>query len=78
MFNLFLDLVSLVSGAFLVRDARRIFVEDDKQPWLYLRLGCFAGMTFSSFFLPDPWNHWLILAGTAGAILATCRIDRSF
>ncbi|HEY0792995.1 MAG TPA: hypothetical protein VGD78_18160 [Chthoniobacterales bacterium] len=78
MLNLFLDLVSLVSGALLVRDIRRIFVQDDKQPWLYVRLICFAVMTFSSFFVPDPWNHWLILTGTGGVVLATCRIDRSF
>jgi hypothetical protein len=78
MLNFLLDLVSLVSAALLVRDATRIFVEEDRQAWLYLRLSCFAAMTFAPLFLPDPWSHGLIVAGIVGVVFATCRIDRSF
>lgn len=78
MLDFFLGLLSCVSFGLTARDLRRIYVEDDRQLWLYVRLISFAMVTFAPYFLPAPWNRGVVLAGAAAVILATLLIKRSW
>ena len=78
LLNFFLGLLSCVSFGLTARDLRRIFVEDDRQPWLYVRLTGFALVTFAPLFLPGAWNREAVLAGAATVVLATLLIKRSW
>ena len=78
MMDFFLGLLSCVSFGLTARDLRRICVEDDHQPWLYVRLTGFATVTFAPFFLPTPWNRAAVLAGAAAVVLATFLVKRAW
>jgi hypothetical protein len=71
MLNLLLGLLSLVSIGPAVRDFKRIYLEDDRQPWLYVRLTSFAVITFAPYFLPEYWKNWTVLMGVAAVTHAT-------
>jgi hypothetical protein len=77
MLDFFLGLLSCVSFGLTARDLRRIYVEDDRQPWLYVRLTSFALVTFAPLFLPAPWSRGVVLAGAVVVVLATVLIKRS-
>jgi hypothetical protein len=78
MLNFLLGLLSCLSFGLTARDLRRIYVEDDRQPWLYVRLTAFALVTFAPLFLPAPWNRGVVLAGAVVVVLATLLIKRSW
>ena len=77
MLNFFLDLLSWVSIGLTVRDFKRIYLEDDRQPWLYVRLTSFAVITLAPYFLPEHWKNWTVLVGVSAVTLATFLIKRS-
>jgi hypothetical protein len=77
MLNFFLSLLSCLSFGLTARDLRRIYVEDDRQPWLYVRLISFALITFAPLFLPGPLEPWVVLAGAGAVVAATLLIKRS-
>lgn len=77
MLNLLLGLLSLVSIGLTVRDFKRIYLEDDHQSWLYVRLTGFAVITFAPYFVPEYGKNWTVLLGVAVVTLATFQIKRS-
>lgn len=78
MLNFLLSLLSCLSFGLTARDLRRIYVEGDRQPWLYVRLTAFALVTFAPLFLPAPWNRGVVLAGAGVVVLASLLIKRSW
>jgi hypothetical protein len=78
MLDFFLALLSCLSFGLTARDLRRLFVEDDRQTWLFVRMGGFAAVAFAPYFLPAPWSRAVVLAGVRTVVLATALIRRAW
>jgi hypothetical protein len=66
MLDFFLGLLSCVSFGLTARDLRGIYVEDDRQLWLYVRLTSFAMVTFALLFSAGTVESWGGARGRSG------------
>jgi hypothetical protein len=61
--------LSFAAGLFAIRELK-ILAEGDVEPYQVVRAISLITMTITPYFIPDPWNNVVVIAGLSGLVVS--------